>query len=383
MVVIHNYANEADKESYASYLASQGIRHVLRPNKGMDIGALQDVFMERLEGFDNDWDYLLWCTDDCLPMDKNFVKRFHDHIVQQGVGVSCMELSQEVREHIRTTGFMISKEVSKKIEFPTDPIISKHDCYMFEHLSKDKTFLDSIKRQGLMVRQIGRIEDSVMWDSGQKKRQHRKPQHYKAFPLPSQSSNKVAVVSLIYNQFPEIISTMLLQTHKDWELILIHDGPNSTNLGQFVKAINDPRITYIETKERLEKWGHPHRQWALQELGKGALSPNAEFVCITNADNYYAPTYLEYMLRGFSENIVGTYCSQMVHSYIGHGVINCRLEQGYVDCAGVMLRKNIACEIGWNHPDAHSSDWLFFNDVIKKYTREAFVKVNGCLLVHN
>lgn len=210
--------------------------------------------------------------------------------------------------------------------------------------------------------------------------------------------DKITFICPIYNSYPQIISALICQTHQNWELILIHDGPNSTNLRKVIEDAGDKRITYIETETRVNKWGHPWRRWALEEIKEGRLSPDCDYVVITNADNYHVPVYCEYLLNGFRKNpaAVAAYGSMMVHSYpswqaqmdgskIVHqwGIMQCWMQLGHIDCAGVMIKKGAACEAGWRDVDSHSSDWVYFEDVIKRHGKEKFVMVPGCLLVHN
>src|SRR6188768_1108434 len=65
LVIVHNYANEPDRDSYTGYCAERGIKYIARENVGFDIGAFQDVCKNRLEGFP-EFDYLLWVCDDAL-----------------------------------------------------------------------------------------------------------------------------------------------------------------------------------------------------------------------------------------------------------------------------------------------------------------------------
>src|SRR5687768_14753831 len=127
----------------------------------------------------------------------------------------------------------------------------------------------------------------------------------------SQMSNKITIICPVYNTFPEIIGAVINQTHTNWTLLLIHDGPNSTNLQALVNLVNDKRIIYIETPERKNQWGHPIRKWALENID--ALSPDTDYIVVTNPDNHIVPHYLEYLLKGFTEEVIATYCSQFVH----------------------------------------------------------------------
>lgn len=385
LVVIHNYDKIEDCVKYKELCLKNNVTYVPRKNVGMDIGALQDVFNERLPGFDNIWDYLIWCTDDTIPMRKDFVHRFISQL-KNNIGVTCMELSKQVRPHIRTTGFCITKNLSKKIKFPADPMRDKVQCYDFEHRSRNN-FLDQVNKLGFQAIQVDNIRQSPLWDRGRHISAFidRSNEHCSIFPNSVQSTVKVTFICLIYNSFPEIISSLINQTHRDWELILIHDGPETYPISKIVDAVNDHRIRYIQTEERKQSWGHPWRSWAIQQLKNSELGSESEYVVITNADNHHVPTYCEYLVKALesNKNMVAAYCSDMIHNYINWQNIKCKLECGYLDCAGVMVRRSAACEVGWNHVNEHSADWLYFNDLIKKFGKNRFVEVKGTLLIHN
>lgn len=386
LVIIHNYKTVEDSLKYGNYCREHGIKYVLRENIGFDIGAFQDVCRERLGGFPNDWNNLLWVTDDTIPMRKDFANVFFDALKETGVGLSCMHISKEVTLHIRTTGFCISKRVSRKLAFPANPIKTKSECYSFEHRGGEKTLYKQIKRMGLNPVQVTDLKISPLWDIGNHVflKLNRMAEHNHVFSSVTRTHvdpTKVTFICPIFNSFPEIIPSLINQTHKNWELLLIHDGPNETNLEQLIKAIGDNRIKYSETPYRSGNWGHKIRSEALSNLKES----NTNYVVITNPDNHHVPVYIEYMMNGFKKNpnAVATYCSKMVHSYRAWDSQDCRIERGWVDCAGVMVKKDIACDVGWNNITDHSADWLYFADIVKKYGTNRFAKVPGCLLVHN
>jgi len=343
-------------------------KYVRRLNKGMDIGAFAQVCRGEIRNFP-DFDRLLWITDDVIPMRKDFVKWF-----TKGNGLNCMEIaSKNAPLHVRTTGFCITKEIASKLVF--GKLETKMDCYDFEHRGKD-TLMLQVQRMGYMVEQVEALATSPLWDTGNRAYLKRMLEHLIEFKEPQ--SDKVTVICPIYNSYPYIISSMLGQTHENWELLLIHDGPNETYLKRVVDSMADSRVKYWETKRKSGNWGHKMRSEEIQKL------PTNGYVLITNADNYHVPAYLEKMLQGFnSEKIVATYCSKMVHSYIGWGVIDCRLERGYIDCAGVLIRNDVAKRVGWKDIESHSADWFFFNDIAKVYGASSFNRVEGCLLIHN
>src|SRR5690349_10927369 len=102
LVVIHNFDKEEDQIPYrdACNFIGIGVQYIPRPNVGMDIGAFQDVCKGRIVGFP-EWTHLFWVTDDTLPMRSDFIIPFISTINAPNVGVACLELSNEVKTHIR------------------------------------------------------------------------------------------------------------------------------------------------------------------------------------------------------------------------------------------------------------------------------------------
>jgi len=390
LLIINNVENETSKSAYQSYCSQVGVAYLPHDNVGYDIARLQDAVLGRLEGFPTDFDNIIWVTDDTLPMRKDFIHTFTNALSDEVV-VSCMELpptqnnhSVRAKMHIRTTGFCMSKEWFYKLKFTKDPIVTKFDCYEFEHMG-DKTFLDQVQSWGKKAIQVTDINVSPLWDMGRPRQAKRKAEHYKLFPLPKQSDKKIAFVCLIYNSYPLILGTLLNQTHQNWNLILVHDGPNSTGLKELIEFHNDKRITYIERPVRLQNWGHAQRQWALQEMKAGRLANDCDYVLVGNADNWYSPVFCERMITEIEKhpNAVAAYTQQMLHSYLDWGIINCKMVQGYIDAGNVMIKRECAVSVGWNYVNEHSADFLYFKDVMNKYGSKNFIPVKGVHFSHN
>lgn len=198
----------------------------------------------------------------------------------------------------------------------------------------------------------------------------------------SQHEPKVTFIAPIWEYHPVICSSLIAQIHKNWELLLIHDGPCQTGIGEFVLAFKDRRIQFIETPYRKQTWGHPIREWALKEIGKGILSPGCDFICITNADNYYMPSFCDHNLQHFTVNTVATYCETIVHNYFDWGCLTTELKLGHIDICAFMIRKKAACDLGWSDMQ-HSSDWTLIDNMIKRYGIKNIKKIPSCLVVHN
>jgi glycosyltransferase involved in cell wall biosynthesis len=156
LVFIHN----DNGEDYSKLTGKH--KYIRRPNIGYDIGAFQDVCLNRLEGLP-DYDLLLWCTDDTVPIKTNFVDQFTLRMTDE-TGVCCMHISDEYAKHIRTTGFMITKETASKLTFPANPIMTVAECHDFEHKSMKRSFYRQVRVMGKKVVQVSPLQSSPLYD---------------------------------------------------------------------------------------------------------------------------------------------------------------------------------------------------------------------------
>ncbi len=371
LVVIHNTDNPENEDQLHPWRElCKDIIYIPRQNMGFDIGALQDVARNKLPGFP-EYDNLLWCCDDLLPMQKDFAIPFWQQLSNRHC--VAMEISPYHRRHIRTTGFALSRRALELLQFPADPIITKQQCFQFEHKGP-RTILDQLPNSVMVAPQA----KSPLFDTGYARRiKSREHEHYHAFEiskeLPEVKEDKGSIIIMcpIYKSFPLIAYAMLCQTYQSWKLYLVHDGPGEINLP------DDPRITFIQNETRVGNYGHSLRSEWLQKL-----APLCDYIIISNPDNYYAPVFLERALAAMTPTSLAVFCDQMVHNYVGYGVLNCRLERGYIDCGQVMIRAKQAAEVGWNsmHP---SSDWFYFQDIANKFGADKFISFAGCLFIHN
>lgn len=176
LVVIHNDNGQAVR--FKKICDDAGVVYVRRDNRGFDIGAMQDVFAERLEGFPNDWRFLLWCTDDVIPMEIDFALPFLSKM-NRGAGLAAMHISREYKPHVRTGCFCISKTVSRKIVFPADPVSTKKHCYEFEH--RGLTLTDQVRLMGFDCVQVSPLRSSPMYDTEYWKRNQKAMRLYNVF----------------------------------------------------------------------------------------------------------------------------------------------------------------------------------------------------------
>jgi GT2 family glycosyltransferase len=402
--IIHNVHPENNVEKFREYIGDRkDVKYIPRQNVGYDIGAFQDVCRNRLRGFNYDFKYLLWFTDDTMPIRREFLDYYLKPFSDPKVGCICYEISPQVKKHIRTTGFCLPIETLPKIQFETNQIKTKDDCYRFEHRSLDKTLLNQITKMGLEYRQIAPIKSSPIYDteSGGMQWTDRTKEflRYWEFEMPP---SKVAVIAPAFIRYPTITASMLNQTYENWELHLVHAGSAPHDYPRF----KDDRIKFFETFSNRKNWGHPIRvDWLNKVKSKEIV---CDYVVITNDDNYHVPHYLEKLIKPLEEdeNLIGSFCSRMVHNYAGtdgynpspeqienikqtghvtdgYGIIECEGVEGYIDCASAMIRSELAGACGWPSM-RHSSDWDYLNNITKKYGGwQRMKKVAGCLMVHN
>jgi hypothetical protein len=107
-----------------------------RRNQGQDIGALRDVINSDVFG---DWDVLLWCVDDNVPVRRDFIGAFAEPFIKDKhmglVGNYWVPRSfykqPHIPDHFRSSSFAISRQAASRLAFPAN-IRTKSDCYSFE-----------------------------------------------------------------------------------------------------------------------------------------------------------------------------------------------------------------------------------------------------------
>lgn len=168
LVIIHNDNGRSNELRH--FCAINNIAYILSKNVGYDVGRLQDIQQERLEGFNNSFDYLLWATDDVIPMNRDFINIFTRPFIDPNVGVVAMEISFEVTEHVRTNGFCIRKDVLKMLQFPANPVTTKGENYHFEHRGGEKTLIRQVRNLGFKAIMVDALDTGPFWDIGNEER---------------------------------------------------------------------------------------------------------------------------------------------------------------------------------------------------------------------
>ena len=185
---------------------------------------------------------------------------------------------------------------------------------------------------------------------------------------------KVSVIAPIYDYFPTLAPAMMAQTHQNWELVCIHDGPNE-KVKSWIEKLDDERIIYMETERRYNDYGH-----TLRAIGLNYIT-DPSFILHTNMDNYYVPIFLEEMVAQFKEDAVALFCD-MVHSHKGYKLFSTWLERAAIDCGAVLWEAKAALQLGWKSREFHA-DWLHIDEGLQKFGKERFYKHAMPFFIHN
>lgn len=144
----------------------------------------------------------------------------------------------------------------------------------------------------------------------------------------------ISAIVTTYKREPEMvkraINSILAQTHKDFELIVVDDSPSDYNLRNDVKemvnGVEYDRIKYIQHKKN--KGGCAARNTGI-ENAKG------EYIAFLDDDDIWLPNKLEVQLGKFSDLEVGlVYCN--------YNVINTKTNKTVVTNNNYLSNGNIA-----------------------------------------
>lgn len=118
----------------------------------------------------------------------------------------------------------------------------------------------------------------------------------KTLPCYPSSTPKVSIITATYNRenlLPVCIESVIAQTCKNWEHIIVDDGSRDETMSLVRKYMrSDPRIRYA---------AHCNRGQSLS-LNVGLMMAVGEYVCILDSDDYYLPNHLESRLQYLKAN---------------------------------------------------------------------------------
>lgn len=194
-------------------------------------------------------------------------------------------------------------------------------------------------------------------------------------PVPG--NPKVSMVVSAFNRPNEIRVTLacfLCQTHQNFEILVVHDGPGDGSVLRAVESMGDGRIQYLELPENTNDWGNSCKEW-------GSLRATGDYIGHSNDDNYYAPVYFEALLWPLVTGNGGFAYSDMVHSHMAYRILDTAPQESRMDGGGWICRADVVKGTKWpdNKRDPHA-DGRYLTELAQ---RAGAVKIPHLLFVHN
>ncbi len=114
----------------------------------------------------------------------------------------------------------------------------------------------------------------------------------------------VSILMLTYNRahfIREAISSVIAQTHQNWELIIIDDG-SSDNTEEVVNSFSEPRINYIKHRQNVGLFARRE---------ESATYPKGKYVAILDSDDLWLDNekltkQVDFLEKNQSHVVVGT-----------------------------------------------------------------------------
>jgi glycosyltransferase involved in cell wall biosynthesis len=197
----------------------------------------------------------------------------------------------------------------------------------------------------------------------------------KGGPLPG--NPKLSMIVSAYYRDQQILPTLacfLAQTHQNFEVLVVHDGPGDGAVRASVALFQDDRLHYLDLPERRNDWGNSAKAWGSQQA-------TGEWIGHSNDDNYYAPVYFERMLGALlRDDAQFVYCN-MIHSHHGWTPFDTAPAVGRIDGGGWICRAEIVKSTAWPvNPTDPCADGHLAQALA---ARSKVVKVPATLFVHN
>lgn len=161
---------------------------------------------------------------------------------------------------------------------------------------------------------------------------------------------------------------MLCQTHSNWKLILIHDGPDQRMEREVAPYTQrHDNIQFLCTSTRYNDYGHSLRQIGLEMA-------DTEFVMFTNDDNYYAPKFLQYMFEAINAANLDLVVCNMIHSHRNPGkyrqddyhLFESFPQLYYVDIGNFIVRTDRALAVGFADK-SYAADGVFIERLLEQH----------------
>jgi glycosyltransferase involved in cell wall biosynthesis len=153
------------------------------------------------------------------------------------------------------------------------------------------------------------------------------------------------------------------QTFKDFELIIIHDGPKEVSYEQEFDLSKFPSPPIIlNTPERMNDWGHSSRDYGMQRA-------NGDYFIQFNIDNKFEPDAFEKINNEIELTSSSIVIFAVRHYKAAGGAVfsglpplNC-----HIDAMQLVAHKNVWENVGYWYNKHGTADGIIYEDMCKRY----------------
>jgi len=173
-------------------------------------------------------------------------------------------------------------------------------------------------------------------------------------------SSFVSVIVPTYNRanlVSETVKSILNQTYKYFELIVVDDG-STDNTEEVIKKFNDKRIKYI----KIDNWGGPAKP-----RNTGIKKARGEYIAFCDDDDMWLPEKLERQIKAFQvsnktamlytrfKTIEGDIISNRIFpkngKYKSGNIFKSLYLRPFIACSSVMVKRSVLDQVGFFDTD--------------------------------
>lgn len=170
---------------------------------------------------------------------------------------------------------------------------------------------------------------------------------------------KFTIIITAYRRYDKIkclLYSLMSQTYKNFEIILIHDGIDQKHeqvINSFLSSgdlPSDINFKYIQSPVRYDDWGMSLRNIGL-EIASG------DFIINTNDDNYYTPNWLSEIVNvlNLNPNVNFVYYDMVLshnnienHNKKDYGLFIPQLKHSYIDMGQFTVKREVIQKYRFN-----------------------------------
>ncbi len=196
----------------------------------------------------------------------------------------------------------------------------------------------------------------------------------------------LAIYVVAYRRHAQItclIHSLQAQTERSFHLVIMHDGPDPEMLRLLSKISSETTLSFEFRFSRIrhDDYGHSLRAEAIRDC-------DADYILLTNDDNYYVPKFVELMLGAARSRDLDLVLCDMVHSHerpggrpvSSYAAFPTHPSPGNSDIGCFIVRADRARRVGFRDKRA-IGDATYIADLMALGLR--WGKIEKILFVHN